>query len=142
MLGEVEIIMWPDAEKAVGAFLRKELVDTMGWPTGTVRVSTKLQVGTHVQVLRTGGTTRDIVWDDAQITLDCRDAEGVNAAKLAGDCRALMLAAGRDGVLAGHEIGAVDAFAAPQNNPDPTTDAARYSATYTVPFRGTTERTI
>lgn len=144
MLDEVELITFPDAEEAVSTFLRVELKDTMGW-TG-VKVSTQVQAGVHVQVLRTGGTTVGLLRDHAQVTLDCRaiDAKGkpdpITAARLANDCRALLLAAGRSGVLSGHTVYEVDAFAAPQNNPDPTTSAARYSATYTVPFRGITER--
>lgn len=138
MLGAAEIITWPDTEAAVVAFLRTELRDTMGWTNASV--STKVGAFPHVQVLRTGGTTRSLVWDDAQITLDCRADDGIEAGRLARDCRALMLAAGREGVMDGHTIGTVDAFAAPQNNPDPTTDAARHSATYTVPFRGSTVR--
>lgn len=138
MLAGAEVIVWPDAEAAVIEFLAAELQDTFGW-TG-VRVSTKVGAFPHVQVIRTGGTTRGLVWDAAQITLDCRAGDGVTAARLAGDCRSLMLAGGREGVMGGHVVGEVDAFALPQNNPDPTTDAARYSSTYTVPFRGTTER--
>lgn len=138
MLDEVEVITFPDAEGAVADFLRAELVTRMGW--AGVKVSVKLQAGTHVQVIRTGGTTEGLIRDHAQITLDCRATDGPTASRLAGDCRALMLAAGRAGVMDGHTVYEVDAFAAPQNNPDPTTSAARYSATYTVPFRGATER--
>lgn len=140
MLDEVELITFPDVEAAVGGFLRHHLKVTMGW-TGAraVKVSTPLQSGLHVQVLRTGGTTGPFI-DFAQVTLDCRAGDAITAAELARDCRTLMLAAGRDGDMGGHTVYEVDAFAAPQNNPDPTTDAARYSATYTVPFRGATER--
>lgn len=137
MPGAAEVITWPDAEAAVIAFLEPALA-ALDWDG--VAVSTKQREGPHVQVLRTGGPIRALVWDDAQITIDCRAPESTVASALARDCRALLLAAGREGDLGGIHIGEVDAFGGPQNNPDPTTSAARYSATYTVPFRGTTDR--
>jgi len=137
MLAGAEVIVWPAAAAAVVAFLAAQLPATMGH-TG-VRVSTKVGTLPHVQVLRTGGP-RGLVRDNAQITIDCRADDSVTAAALANDCAALLLAAGRAGVMGPHTVYEVDAFAGPQNNPDPTTSAARYSATYTVPFRGTTER--
>lgn len=130
---DVEVIEFPDAEAAFVAWLRS--LEYVAPFTASVEV----QRGLHVRVLRTGGT-EDLVRDFADITLDVYADSTAKASALASWLRRRVFAAGRDGWLGPHHIYEVTAFGAPRWNPDPDNPTVeRYSATYTVPFRGTTE---
>lgn len=133
---DVEVIEFPDAEAAFVAWLRSIAAD---YPGG-FGASVDVEQAPHVRVLRTGGTA-DLVRDFADITLDVHDTTSARASTLASWIRARVFAAGRAQELGPHHIYEVTAFGAPRRNPDPDNPTVeRYSATYTVPFRGTTER--
>jgi hypothetical protein len=137
MLGAVELIGWPDAEEAVVQFLTeaRELLAALDG----FRFGTQVRTGDHVQVIRTGGV-RGLIRDDAQITIDVRSSDAARAARAADAVSTLLTAAGRAGEMGVHTIYEVSEFAALRWNPDPDNPTVeRYSATYTVPFRGTTE---
>lgn len=133
---DVEVIEFPDAEAAFVAWLRA----LAGTYPGGFTASTEVKAGLHVRVWRTGGTA-DLVRDFADMTLDVYADTTARASALAGWIRSRVFAAGRQGELGPHHIYEVTAFGAPRWNPDPDNPTVeRYSATYTVPFRGTTER--
>lgn len=92
-----------------------------------------------VVVRGTGGTARDVLVTDCQLTLTCWAAvpmAEMRAWDIAARCAALMVAAERLGFMAGTACTRVLPFSVPYNDPDPTTGRARYSATYGVSLRG------
>jgi hypothetical protein len=86
-----------------------------------------------VVVIRTGGTRRDLVTDQAQLTIDVRAADNSLAFNIINHVRALLLDLwGRQ--LAGHAVYQVTELSGPYSNPT-STDLHRYSQSFLVAVR-------
>lgn len=132
----MELVLGNDACALVINWLRVQL-DLTGW--SGIHVSSTVpnpRPAEFVQVVRTGGPLRDLVVDDAQLTVDSWSTSDEDAHDLAQMCRALLHAAtGRQ--LAGHQVYRVVEFAGPALLADPLSDTPRYRASYQVPVRCT-----
>lgn len=137
-----EVIVFPDVEDLVRLFLQDELASRPGQSTTKVfagQLPATLPAKS-VLVTRTGGVTRDLVIDLAQVTIECRAATAGAAERLAALVRGLIGAAERDGRMGDVPIYEVRDFSAPYSDPDPRNEAVqRYSATYQVAVRGSVE---
>lgn len=86
-----------------------------------------------VTVIRTGGVRRDLVTDQAQITVDVRSYTNADCVRILGLVRGLL------GDLAGqyrggHAFYSVQELSGPYSNPT-TTDLNRYSQSFLVAVR-------
>jgi hypothetical protein len=91
----------------------------------------------HVRVLAVGGVDGDLVSTTPRVVLEAFAETEEAAAALANLCFGFMKRAGRDGRLGGVPCSRLDVESLPQNLPDPTTDAIRYTATYLPRLRST-----
>lgn len=130
----MELVVAVDVVALVCDWLRDGL-DVNGWPD--IHVATLVpsaRPSEFVIVARTGGPRRDVVVDDAQITVDSWAATDADAHDLSQMCRALMFAlAGR--VVDGTKIYVLSEFAGPALLADIVSDQPRYRASYQVPAR-------
>ena len=95
--------------------------------------------GEAVTVRLTGGTPRDVLVSNLQLTLTAwgRDpSDEVRASDIARRCAGLVLFAGRKGRMGETVTNDVTALSLPYKDPDPVTNRARYSATFAVSMRG------
>lgn len=86
-----------------------------------------------VVLYRTGGTMRDLVTDQPQITVEVRAKTEERCALVIGVVRALLWEL-EGQVLEGHQVYTVDEFAGPANLPDPL-GGVRYSMTLSLAIR-------
>lgn len=130
-----DVMVFRDAEALVVAYLRSRLLE-LGQ---SARVATKIPKTDRpdrlVKVTRTGGPRRDLVADSAQITVECWEATGPAAERLAALCRGLMGAMPAD-VAYGHSVHRVGEVGGPAYFPDGETDLPRYQFTVVVDIRG------
>lgn len=137
-----EVIVFPDATLLFADYLRDELAD---------RGYTGLHVGTRipnprpaqfVRVLRTGGTQRNVIVDETQLTVECWASSEKAAQDMAQLARALIVAA-RGQVLDGTPVyrvvditGPGSLPSGPVHTPDPLSGQERYSFSMLVACRG------
>jgi hypothetical protein len=137
-----EVIVFPDATELFADHLRVEL-DERGYPD--------LHVGTRipnprpvefVRVIRTGGTRRNLVVDETQLTVECWAGSEQVAQDMAQLARA-VIAAARGDVLDGVPIYRVDDVtgpgalpSGPVYTPDPISQQPRFSFSMLVACRG------
>lgn len=137
-----EVIVFPDATLLFADYLRDEL-RTRGYPG--------LHVGTtipnprpveFVRVLRTGGTQRNIIVDETQLTVETWAASEKAAHDMAQLARGLLIAA-RGQVLDGVPVyrvvditGPGSLSSGPVYAPDPISGQARFSFSMLVACRG------
>lgn len=126
----MEVIVFPDVEQLLVDAYKTELA-ARDWnvPVGT-KVPTQ-RPAEFVRIIRTGGTRRGLVLDDAQVTVEAWGQRESRTSQLAQLCRGLLPTF--------DFVYGVDEFAAPANLPDPTTSQVRYTATYRVTVRGYAE---
>lgn len=125
------VVVFPDATAVTVTHLAGEL---------EVPVVSKVpnpRPDTFVRVRRVGGPRRDLVTDQAQLTVEAWAATDADAADLAQLARAHIHNM-RGQVISGVACYRVTEMAGPANLPDPTTDHARYSLTIAVAMRGAT----
>lgn len=92
-----------------------------------------------VTVRLTGGTVRDVLVSNIQLTLTAwaaGPADELRACDIARRCAGLVLAAERLGYMGATVCNSVAALSLPYKDPDPVTGRARYSATFAVSMRG------
>lgn len=133
MLVVAELIVFPDVEDLVRGYLADALgVDGYAGTTATAFPALS------VAVVRTGGVARDLVTDLAMISIDCRAKASETAAlTLAGNVRAHMGAAEREGVIGATPVYEVREISGPYLNPDPRNPAVhRYTVAFQVAVRG------
>lgn len=135
-----EVIVFPDVEALVAAYLQAELRSRPAY--ADIKVTTKVpkpRPEMFVRVIRTGGVTANLVTDEAVLAVEAwasgttAEADAVALAQL---CRGLL-----------HAIDMVDEVqfyrprtaSAPANLPDPSSGQVRYTATYAVRARGAAE---
>src|SRR5262245_57169489 len=127
-----EVIVFPDVEALVVNYLSAALPG-YGWD---VHVGTKVpdpRPDEFVRVIVTGGTQRDLIVDQPTIALEAWAILEPRAADLAALCRGLLYAMD---VVDGVQFYHCDALSRPQNLPDPQSDQIRYTATYSLSYRG------
>lgn len=132
----MELVVMADAELLFGDYLRVGLAGLLGRAiaVGTRLANLPARPAESVLLFRTGGPARTLVSDGPQLTLETRAPLESKAWELMSYGHALMLAAGRLGVIlpGGHQVHSVIEFAGPANLPDPVTNSPRYTATYSA----------
>jgi hypothetical protein len=124
------MVLFPDAVDVVVTALDADLTEPVRSRVPNPRPTT------FVLVRRTGGPKRNLVTDQAQITVESWAATCEDAADLAQSARAIM------NDLPGQSIGGVlvvrvEEASGPADLPDPLSDQPRYSQTFSVALRGT-----
>ena len=97
-----------------------------------------------VTVRLTGGTPRDVLVDDLQLTITAwagGPGEDVRASDICRRTAGLIRAAERLGYMGATVCTSVRVLSLPYMDPDPVTSRARYSATFVVSMRGQVVRT-
>lgn len=137
-----QVIIFPDVEDLIRVYLQAQ-VTTRADMAGVKVHANKLPAtlpAKSILVTRTGGVSKDLVMDMAQVTIECRAGTAGEAERLASLVRGLVGAAERDGNLGGTPIYEVREFSAPYSDPDPRNEKhERFSATYQVAVRGAAE---
>lgn len=129
----MELITFPDAEATVLAGIALvlsdvDMVDTV--PTG------RTSDDTFLLCRRVGGPNRDLVVDDASVTLEGWAPSREEAHDLIQDARAALHAL-EGTTVDGVEVYRVQEFAGPAYLPDPDSTHPRYTLTASVSLRGT-----
>lgn len=137
-----EVIIFPDVEDLVRVYLQTLVPAREGMAAVKVYAN-KLPAtlpAKSVLVTRTGGVSKDLVMDMAQVTIECRAGTAGEAERLAALVRGLVGAAEASGHLGDVPIYEVREFSAPYSDPDPRNEKfERFSATYQVAVRGFAE---
>lgn len=126
-----EIVVFPDAVYEVGSYLASRLTARGDATPVYSRVPTT-RPATFVRVIRTGGPRRNLVVDDAQITVEAWAATDEAAHDLAQLCRGILLAA--PGVATA--VRDVQELGGPALQPDPDSETPRYVFSHVVSLRG------
>src|SRR5688572_19309851 len=128
-----ELITFPDAEATVLAGIATvlpavDVVDTV--PTG------RTLADTFLLCRRVGGPSRDVVVDDASVTLEAWAPSREAAQDLLQDARAALHSLPGQ-TVDGVAVYRVQEFAGPAYLPDPDSSHPRYTLTASVSLRGT-----
>jgi len=131
-----ELVVFGDIEQLLVDYLTEQLDQLdVGIPVST-RVPL-LSNGTRppefVRLMVTGGAQRDIVVDSPLVTVEAWAERESRAVAIASLCRAIIH--GIDEIQ-GVQFHRIESASRPQNLPDPTTDQIRYTATYSIDYRG------
>lgn len=118
----IEPIVFPDAVEVVCDHLRTELD-----PTPVVSRVPTTRPAAFVRVMRVGGVRRNLVTDEATLTVEAWAASEQAAHDLAQLARAHIYAMPGDG-----DVYRVTEFSGPALLPDPLSDQPRYSLTVAV----------
>lgn len=129
-----EIIVHGDAELILKVGLTAGM-EMLGDPVPVV-----LSIGTKrppefLRVILSGGAERNIVTDVPTIIIEAWAARAGRALEMAQKARGLMHWFTDINGVALYDV---SEFAGPGNLPDPLSDQARYTATYSVPMRSAT----
>lgn len=128
-----EIVVFPDAVDKVVDYLAAQLAARSNATPVYSRVPTT-RPASFVRVIRTGGVRRNLVVDDAQITIEAWAPSDEAAHDLAQLCRGILLAA--PGVATA--VRDVQELGGPGLQPDPDSETPRYVFSHLVSLRGTT----
>lgn len=135
MLAVAEVIVFDDVEDLTRLHLRDAaLLDGVSVYAGKLPPTWPEEL---ILVRRTGGPSRDMVTDLAQVTIECRAETDGRAARIASIVRGVLKAAALDGHL--HTAPLYDArdLSGPYLDPDPNHPTVpRYSATFQLAVRG------
>ncbi|HEX5541112.1 MAG TPA: hypothetical protein VFX60_06050 [Micromonospora sp.] len=129
-----DIVVFPDVEALVSAWLRARLVER----GQNVPVSNRIpnpRPAKFVTIQRHGGITATVVTDSPQVGIECWAPSDGDAHDLAQLCRALLNSLPGQ-ILDGHTVYRVDEFAGPANLPDPVSAQPRYVLTLQIHIRG------
>ena len=125
------MIIYADAEQLIIDYLTEQLP-----PLGVqVPISDRVPLDStsSITVIRTGGVRRDLVTDEAQLTVDVRGPTNSECVRILNLARALINDLyGRS--LAGHAIYSTRELSGPYSNPTPA-DLNRYSQSFLVAVR-------
>lgn len=130
-----ELVVFPDITAAVIDFVRAQLVAAGSSAPVTMRVPNP-RPGAFVTIQRVGGVRRNLVVDEATLTVEAWGSTEPAAHDLAQLARAAVHAAVGQVTSAG-TIYRTGEFAGPASLPDPDSDQPRYTFTVTVAARGT-----
>jgi hypothetical protein len=132
-----EVILFPDVEGLLRIYILAELASRSGY--SDVVVATKVphpRPARFIRILRTGGSTPNLVTDEATIVVETWSQSEVDAVHLAQLCRGLLRALD---TVEEVQFYRVDSYSAPANLPDPASAQVRYTAQYAVRVRGAAE---
>jgi hypothetical protein len=136
-----EVIVFPDVEDLTRVELNTRFTATTEYTTVTAYAGKKPATlpNEFVFVHRTGGPSRNLITDAAQITLEAYSKKsGDRASAILNLARAFLAAAERDGTLNGVPLHEVTEFSGGYLDPDPDAPTFnRYSATLSLAVRGT-----
>jgi hypothetical protein len=132
-----EVILFPDATAVVIDLLAAAFDERDETAPVEPRVPNP-RPDRFVVVRRTGGTSRAVVIDDPQITVEAWGTDDADAHDLAQLCRGLLHAA-EGTVVDTVAVYRVAEVSGPGNLPDPESNHARYSQTFLAAMRGTAE---
>jgi len=136
-----QVIVFPDVEDLTRLEFNARFAARTGFTTVVAYVGKRPATlpTDFVFIRRTGGPSRDLTTDMAQITVEAYSkTSSTRAVAIANLCRAFLGAAERDGFLNGVPLREVVPFGGPYLDPDPDAPTfTRYSATSTVAVRGT-----
>lgn len=124
-----EPIVFPDATAAVCTWLDSQLLEPVGSKVPNPRPTR------FVTVARTGGPKRNLVTDEAQITVESWGATDEQAHDTAQAARAYLNAMIGQ-IVNGSPVYRVDELSGPANLPDPLSEQPRYSQSFAVAIRG------
>src|SRR5262245_14737009 len=128
-----EVIVFADVEALLVPYLHDQL-NLFGWPD--VPVATRVpnpRPDEFVRVMVTGGTQRHIVADAPTVVVEAWALTEVRASELATLCRGLVYAID---TIGGVQFYRPETASRPQNLPDPDSNHVRYTATYSLSYRG------
>lgn len=130
-----EVVVFPDVEDLTRLHLQAEpLLAGVSVYAGQLPATWPAEL---VLVRRTGGPSRDMVTDLAQVTIESRAKTAGRAQRIAAIVRAVLKAAALDGALDGVPLYEVRDLSGPYADPDPNHPTVpRYSATYQLAVRG------
>jgi len=131
-----EAIAFPDVEDALQQYLTTELAARGDTATAHVRVPHP-RPARFATVARVGGPRRSLIVDDATVAVECWATTPGQAHDLIQLVRALIHAAQATTLDSGVQVYRVQEFAGPAHLPDPVSDQARYTMTFSVQTRGT-----
>ena len=126
------MIVDPDSEQLLIDYLAERLPPLgVDWPVGD-----RAPIGptSYIVLIRTGGARRDLVTDQAQITIDTVSGDSGSAAHVANLVRALINDLWGGVALGGHPVYQVNELSGPYSNPT-RTDLFRYSQSFLVAIR-------
>lgn len=135
-----DLILFADVEDDLRQHLNTTLPGFGFTQTSYVKRPEKLPAS-FIFIHRTGGPRRDMVTDQAQITIECyAQSKGSPdeslAFRVAQFVRSLMNALEGD-LLGGNQVDSVNEFSGAYNDPDPLSpNHARFTATYQLAVRG------
>lgn len=135
-----ELVVFPDVEDVVRVHLAARFAAHDGFAGVKAHAAPKPRVlpAEFVFVQRTGGPSRDMVTDVAQITVESYAKSGSRCVAIASLVRAFLGAAERAGMMESTPVHEVVEFSGAYLDPDPNApDHTRYSATFLVAVRGT-----
>jgi hypothetical protein len=125
-----ELVVFPDVEGLVIAYLRSKLTD------GT-KAYTKVPAqrpNRFVKITAAGGADRNLVLSSRLVIVQCWDLDAVKASELAEWCYAILRSAQHDATAP--DVRNVAIVSAPQSFPDPDTSTPRYQFTVQLDLRG------
>ena len=128
------MIVDPDVEHLLINYLNTALPDH----GCTIPVADRVPPGggdiPAITLVRTGGARRDLVTDEAQITVDARDVDNAAAITALILVRALLNDLWGQ-ALAGHQVYTVRELTGPYSNPTTTSELSRYTQSFLVAVR-------
>lgn len=134
----MERVLFPDVTLLACDIVRDafndigENADVVAWVPSDVPT---LEAPPVVTIVRIGGVTRQYVFEDADVSIDCwHDTHELAHDLCQQACAALRAARGT--VVDGVPIYRVTDVAGPTNAPDPDSGVPRYTATLTLTVRG------
>lgn len=150
MADAVDVVEPADGETVLILYLRNLLGQQPGF--GSVQVLGAMPSSSRdyeppaeaVTVRLTGGTPRDVLVDNIQLTITAWAAGPSDEVRASDICRrsaGLIRAAERLGYMGATVCNSVTVLSLPYKDPDPVTSRARYSATFVVSMRGQLVRT-
>lgn len=125
----VELVVFPDVEAAIVAYLKPKLVG--------VKVSTTVpnpRVPKMVRVQAAGGSGRGLTVSKRVLIVQCWDTKSPDAASLCERVAAIVYAAQHDPAIP--EIRGVTSIGEPASFPDPDTSLPRYQFSASLDVRG------
>lgn len=125
-----ELVTFPDTVALLVSYLNDNVVEPVRSRIPTDRPTA------FATVRRTGGPKRNLVTDQAQVTVESWGPTDEDAHDLAQDIRALLNALPGQ-IIDGVAVYRVDELSGPADLPDPLSDQPRYSQSFSVALRGT-----
>lgn len=128
-----EVLVTPDVEAVYQSYLRTSLA-ARGWTAKVASVVPATRPEFMVKVTLTGGSVRNQISHEVQLTVECWAADSLKASELARLCHALTIAM-QGAVFSGVWVRAARPVSNPASFPDPDTSTPRYQFTTRLDVR-------